>query len=354
MSCKCCGETLQFGDDQFVICHKCGTTNTVEKTVNKSTYKSDKINKRKSKKSLVLNLLSICMVGVIVLLVGIQAFGSNLSSSADANSNSVVEEVEGDVVAGSEDNTNTNTGIKYSKDTLLDAWNYAMAYLTGTSKETYYGRQSSMTGSLVITAEGLPSGLIPTQQFNTKSIMDSNKNVYQYTKSTGFTVVEAEVYADSKSNTIWSINDGVKEKRTYEEYASAEGNTPDGFPIIVNSSTLVASSVKFSIDKGYYKYSFSVDPIASTKDYVKKIQRNGASYTDGSMPEFKSVEFEVWINSKGYFYKISRKEVYTMNAKVAVYKGIATCTANYTEIFDPDYNDKYISSDKTKPSWDLW
>ncbi len=357
MSCKRCGETLQFGDDQFVICHKCGATNTVEKTVNNYTYKSnkdiEKKSKRKSKKSLVLNLLSVCMVSVIVLLVGVQAFSGGLSDSAGA-SNAIVEEVEGDVIAGSEDNTNINTGIKYSKDTILDAWNYAMAYLTGTSKETYYGRQSTMTGSLVISASGIPNGFIPTQQFYTKSIMDSNKNIYQYTKSTGYAVVEAEVYANKESNTIWSINGGVKEKRSYEDYAVTEGNTPDGFPIIVSSDTIISSSVKFCIDKGYYKYTFSVDPISSTEGYVKKIQKNGESFTDGGLPQFKSIELEVLINSKGYFYKISRKEVYTMNAKVSIYKGLATCTANYTEIFDPDYNDKYISTESTKPSWELW
>jgi len=352
VTCKCCGESLQIGNDEEIICYKCGATNVV-------SHKHEHVEKiAKSngshKKRVILNVLSVCVVIVAVLLLSVQAFSGSISSDASSSSAIVQqEETAGDVTEENSGKANTKTGIKYSKDTLLDAWNYAMAYLSGEAKETYYGRSSTMSGSLDIAASGLPSGLIPSQTFVSTAVMDSEKNIYQYTLTKGYATFETKVYANAEQETVWSIMNGEKKKRTYAEYAAEEGNTPNGYPLIINSSTIIKSSVKFSIDNGYYKYEFSLDPQASTVDYSKKIQTSGADYSDGSAPTFKYETVRCWINSDGYFYKIERDEQYLMNASIAVYHGTVTCTAKFSEVFTKKDNDAYISPSRTSQDW-IW
>lgn len=316
----------------------------------KSDFTTDEFESKFLSKKYV-NIVACFLVVVIALFIVANTMSNdnNINISADADSD--ISSDLGDEILGEDSTTETN-GIVYSKDTVLEAWNYAYGLYTGEIVNNYKGYLSKTNASLNIVTLGYKQNIL----FETQ--MDSNGRVKQSNDVTGFVNRYTNTYVDTKSNKVYykeSDNKSNLQNMTassvdIESYKSSMLVLPNEMIYNIDESNINFSTVKFSKFSNGYKYTFKLNLDSPSLDnYKKMIVLNSEGFVNDVGPTFTSIEVSFTVNKQGYFKSITRTEKYSVVAQLAFFKGNANCEYVGVETFDESYYNVYKSIQK--PDW---
>ncbi len=298
-----------------------------------------------------INIVACFLIMVIALFVVANTMSSDENSQISADADSEVSDDLGDEILGDNSTTESN-GIVYSKDTVLDAWNYAYNLYTGEIVNNYKGYLSKTNASLNIVSLGYKQKIL----FETQ--MDSNGRVKQSNDVTGFVNRYTNTYVDSKAGNVYCIESDKKSDLKnmtasavdIDTYKASKIVLPNEMTYVIDETNIMFDTVKFSKYSNGYKYTFKLNLDSPTLDnYKKMIVLNSEGFVNEVGPTFTSIEISFTVNKQGYFKSITRTEKYSVVAQLAFFKGNANCEYVGVDTFDESYYNVYKSIQK--PDW---